>query len=533
MMLVRCIEGARRPSVVTLPVDEGTIFGIYLLEDVLESESGLRATVLRLDGVAPPPQSVLVLNLEVVRSASTNGHQFQVRAVGRKVTVELTRTDRRSRATRNGEIKPGTRVEVSAGAWKRFDFVLQLHSGGAADASASAASGNKSAGALVAERGALWRIPTGGTLAKNGIKALKEWLKGMGARLGLSATTTRFLIMGLVFLLVAGLAWYQQYSRAQDAEFKAKQAGDTLARAEAARKASLDGEQACLAERQVLVQKLGKEEEALRLKAEAALSISAALGVAVDEGGPLYGGEAVRDLDTSHQKSTLSAVVTAMQEWKAGPPEVRGCLDLAGLLPTDLPRYALVWHPDLKMVCPDASAVVTLDGLDLMGRWGLSKRVAKEFGVEDPALSGVDARTYPRWSLQTTLSALRNVQQSLLQYDGRGRPSTGPSESQLWSLAILGAYERMPSPAEGAMDLNAALCVQGILDAQVAEGKTAVPGEPLLPPIAAILNGDQKLTLTPTPGCPWPTGALDDGIRAAFRAVALLAVTDTPPPAPQ
>ena len=81
MMLVRCIEGSRRPSVVTLPVEEGTIFGVYLLEDVLESDSGLRATVLRLDGVAPPPQSVLERALEVVNSTSSGGQQFQVRAV--------------------------------------------------------------------------------------------------------------------------------------------------------------------------------------------------------------------------------------------------------------------------------------------------------------------------------------------------------------------------------------------------------------------------------------------------------------------
>ncbi|HND29059.1 MAG TPA: hypothetical protein PLA94_03635 [Myxococcota bacterium] len=531
MMLVKCVEGNRRPAVVTLAVDEGDIFGIYLLEDVVESDSGLRATVLRPVGVDPPPQSVLVMELEVVPSASRTGHLFQVRAIGRKVTVELARTDRRSRATRNGEIRPGTKVEVAASAYRRFDFVLQLQGGSGSDAMAATASGNKSAAQLANQRATLWRIPGASSLARNAEKALKDGLKDFGKRLGLSATTTRFLVTGLFFLAGAGAVWYREYSRAEEAATEASKAKEMAARAGQAREASLQGEQACLAERQVLVKKLGNEDEAKRLAAESAMSASSAVGVAIEVGGGLFGADSTRKIDDNSRPALIDAVVAAMEKVPEAPA-AEGCMALEGLLSTDLPRYLLLWSPDPESLCPDAGSRLTRNGVELVGRWGLSERMSKEFGVEDPALQGGgEPRVYPRWSLQTLAVADRQIQQALLTFDARGRPTVNPSESQAWALTLVGAYNQLGSPAEGALNSEAPKCVAELLEAQLNASGSATPGSPVLPPLSEIAAETKALSLSPTPGCPWNPATITEAAQNTIRAMAALAVVSPTAPA--
>ena len=105
-------------------------------------------------------------------------------------------------------------------------------------------------------------------------------------------------------------------------------------------------------------------------------------------------------------------------------------------------RYQLVCTPNYSVVD---------GGINRAGPWGLSERVAGEFGDQESAEAVADEtqptslRMYPRWSASTLAIGLREVQFALLTSDTGPRPPTVPSQAHLWTLALWDAYNRLPS----------------------------------------------------------------------------------------
>jgi hypothetical protein len=219
-----------------------------------------------------------------------------------------------------------------------------------------------------------------------------------------------------------------------------------------------------------------------------------------------------------------------------GDPEP--CLDQEAALGKDLPRYLLLWHPDPHHTCP-ADYESGEGGVRTVGRFGLSDRVAREFGAEGDRGTGGgtdalqvllgDPRREDRWAAFTVAHAYRRAVEVLLRTEASDRLPTLQSQSHVWGLALLDAYNRMPSPAGGVLDSTLATCVDGLLREQAQRATPAVAGEPLRPDLVAVAEGEIRVSPTPTPGCPWPADAIRTGADAALRAVARLASVAEPP----
>ena len=68
------------------------------------------------------------------------------------------------------------------------------------------------------------------------------------------------------------------------------------------------------------------------------------------------------------------------------------------------------------------------------------------------------------------------------------------------------------------MDRPMESCLTDLISEVAQRYQPAEPGQPVLPPIAAIAGGEE-LRITPTSGCPWPAGVMNQGAAAAVRAV--------------
>ena len=168
-------------------------------------------------------------------------------------------------------------------------------------------------------------------------------------------------------------------------------------------------------------------------------------------------------------------------------------------------------------------------GINRAGPWGLSERVAGEFGDQDSAEAVADEsqqgslRMYPRWSASTLAIGLREVQFALLTSDTGPRPPTVPSQAHLWTLALWDAYNRLPSPASGVMDKPVGYCIEEMITKMMDDDSTSIPGAPVLPDIVAVAEGE-KIVVSPTSGCPWTDGVFQQGAQAAIKSVANYAV---------
>ena len=120
-------------------------------------------------------------------------------------------------------------------------------------------------------------------------------------------------------------------------------------------------------------------------------------------------------------------------------------------------------------------------GINRMGPWGLSTRVAKEFGAQNLSAGGEagalqqlaeqlgDVRMAVHWSATTLTMGLREVQLTLLTSDTGTRPVVAPSQMHLWSLTLWDAYNRLPSPASGVLDKPVGYCVDELIGKLPAE----------------------------------------------------------------
>jgi len=524
--IVECTEPRGRPLRVSLSLSDSWTFCVYLLPDALDSERGLRATVLRPANEDPPPGALLVLELRL-SSDMVGLSSFRVLRVGRQLQVEQIRPEVRSRVVADTEVRAGSRVEVTLPDMRRFEFSVHLASQLVQDVQASVGgSGLSRSRVLSTSSGALWLVPTIWNVTADWYSWTVNNLRSLASRLGLSTRMIGLIMMVGVLMVGFGLAYYIKYQETVTAQEEMAEAQDALTRAEAAQQAAILSELACLDERQGLIDQLGDSQARMALMAEQSLSISAARTAAREMGGARMGSDEALAFDEQAVGPLKAQVVSGMAGVGDLPDlsDQARCLYQQGSISQDLPTYALVWHPDPEQICP-SNYRSNLNGVELVGRWGLSDRVVAQFGGTTPISdAGVDPRADDRWSAQTLSTGLRTIQKSLLGADVIERPPVLPSQSQLWSLAIFSAYARMPMTPEGVLDQGAEDCVEGLVLDLASVANQSAPGEPLLPDISAVADGVVTVPAKPTPGCPWPPSAMLDGARASMKAAATLAL---------
>ncbi len=526
-LTLQCFEPQARPSRVAIRLEAGEIFAVLLLQESTnggapaESSAQLRQTVLRRADEAPPPGATLLLEAEIREGRPGDPRVLRARNVPGAVKLEILRPDVRSIATMGSEWRSGTRLEASLDDLSSVVFTLEVQAEVAQGARAGVGAGRLRRADQVesAMSSAFWIIPTAAaTLADPKARAM-TWIATQAKKAGISpALFSPLLFMSGIGVGLGFLA-YREYSKAQEAEEKAAIAEERAMAAEAGRDAALVAEAACVEERKELAGELDDQDTTRALQAEIALSAPLSQAVAVEMGGARMGTAEALTFDQQATDNAKKHAATEMAKLRDAPENTERCLGLAEILGQDLPPYVLLWHPDPELVCPDKYAVVDA-GVDRMGAWGLSKRASLVFGSSDGAPGGgADPRVNDRWSAHTMATGLRAFENALLAADTGPRPPVAPGQAQLWSLALWDAYNRMPDPAEGVMNEAPEACIANLVAEIAATSPPAAPGQPVLPDIVAVALG-QPLQVSPTAGCPWPSGALNMGAKAAFRAVA-------------
>lgn len=524
--LVECIEPNARPARRSLVLDRGDVFVVYVLPLPPDTPRTLRRTVVRLEDDDPPEGARRAISLRVAPSG------LVVQDVARGASLEQIRGDLRSQVVAGVRLPTNALYELVLSDGTRVHLGLLLHEQIERGTTIGVAgSGTKTSRVKYATDNVWWLITDSkGIIVTLGIDAwdaVRDRLIAMGV-------DGRVLVFVGGLVLTGAAAWYA-YSTTTAATARADEAETALELAEAAQAASLATELACLEQRRDLVAQLGASSEQRKLAAEMALVLPLAQTTSIELGGTRMAGDELMALDSLYKPNLLQAVVARFDE---GEGDAEACLEQDAALGKDLPAYLLTWHPDPALVCP-LEYVSEEDGVRRVGRFGLSDRVAREFGAAGHANTGTsegaldellgDPRREDRWSAFTLATAYRKVQETVLRTRLTERPPTLPSQSQLWTLALLDAYNRMPSPAGGALDVDAKGCIEKLLRDRVTNAPPAAPGEPLLPDLNAVAAGDLPLVATPTPGCPWPQGALADGADNALRAVARLATVQGAP----
>ena len=523
-VLLECIEPHSRPARRTLTVRDGEEVALYVLAFDPKAPAGLRRTALREIDQNPPPGAQLLCWLRI------DGDGLVISDVGRGLTLELLRSDLRSQVTSGVRLASNTLLECTLHDQSRIGFSLSLTRSMARGASVGVSgSGTRTSRVRFATDNVWWLITdTKGIL----VSVTQEiWDRGrdMLLRMGIDGRVLSFVGGLLIAAAVGGYAAYNRHMAANAAEERAEQAQSALVLAEAAQAASLATELACLEQRADLVEKMGDLEAQAELSARQALAFPQAGIVSRELGGQRMGEAAVRELDLAYVPGIVASVVARMRDAPKGDPDP--CLAQDASLGPDLPRYLLLWHPDPALTCPSDFEAAD-GGVRLIGRWGLSDRLALSFasggdlgtGTDPEVLSELlgDSRREDRWSAFTLALAYRRILETLLRYDRTDRAPVLPSQAHLWALALLDAYNRMPSPADGVLDAAAEDCVNQLVLNTLNTAPPATPGEAILPDIARVATSDVQIAAAPTPGCPWPRNALQDGADAALRAAARL-----------
>ena len=528
---LECTESPARPAVVAIRLQPSESVAVYALADALEVDNGLRATVLRRTDQDPPAGALLILELDLQESGGQP--TLRVLATGAEASTDWLRPDTRTRVASGTLLRPGCRLEATLRRHRRVQFTLQA-SGESASTAASVVSGSgtRSSQALASANSATWLVPTVWKVLTDFDGIFIDSAAAIGKRFGLSARSVAWSTT-LWFAFAGGAyAFYTQRQATQEAEGVAASTAEDLGRSEAARAVALESEQRCLVERAGLAQRLNDAEAAITLQAERAIAASASRGVSIELGGARMGSAELAAFDAialADLTPEIAGRMAAMPVVDAG-----ACLGQQLALGADLPTYLLLWFPDPKLACPVSYGAV-VDGTSLAGRWGLSARVAREFGSDDPALDAAlgidgdeaDPRANDRWSALTLARGAREVLTTLLRHDPSGREPVAPSQAQVWGLALFGAYNAMPTQADGVLDWKASACVGQLLDDLQASAGPAAPGTPLLPEISLVASGAVEIVARPTPGCPWPADAIGTGADAALRAVSRLGITPT------
>ena len=518
--IIQCYEPQSRPPQVSLGVEPGEEFSVYLLVDTVDKATlGLRTTVLRQPGDAPPADAIFLFSAVT----ASNRADLRIRRINRRVPVDLIRPDMQSLVTAGMDFESGSRFEVSLPNARPVQFGLQ-YATQVVQGAKTAVGSRSTRRAMETAAAHLWMVPTARAIISSPMSRVVAGVQNAARKIGISPAILMMFAVAVVPILLSLAVALWQTRKASLLEDEAEVAQEQLAKAEAGIEAALAAEAACVAERKDVVAELADLEEKRELQAEIALATPLSQTMSIELGGSRMGTEDALAIDQQYIADTQDLVILEMQKLRGGAKDATRCLSHEGVLGHDLPRYTLLWHPDPNLVCPLGYAVVE-GGVDRMGSWGISARVAEEFGATQPkpgdAKADVmtDLRSNDRWSSHILANGLRAVQESILAADTENRAPVSPGQAHLWSLAVWDAYNSMPTPADGVMDQTVDVCVSELILELARTSKPAVPGEPILPDISLVARGEQVPVIHPTAGCPWPSDALQTGALAAVRAV--------------
>jgi len=534
MITVQCLEPDTMPLMITLDVQMLQRFRLYILSDVRHgSASSIRSSILLFSHEDPPPEALLVGELDVYDPGAGDPPLFRIRKMGSRCHIDLIRPNVRSRLTEGGEIQHGSRIEVILQDTRRILLTMQMESDAFNRSDAVGGGSLKHKESPGVSSGWFLYNSVFQLITLNGI-VIRSWLEKFARRVGIHPYVIAIILS--VGLLI-GFAVYTAYNRnnaAKVAEDQVANLEDAQEVLEESRANALANEMACLEERQALAGRLKDIAEQKKVLAKQALNFSFAQSVSEDIGGKRMVSKPTEPFDEQYRKNTLKAVVFAIETVQANAQEMDFCLEQNPVLGADLPRYMLTWHPDRDLVCPLEYSAIE-GGINRMGPWGLSTRVAKEFGAQNLSAGGEagseqlaeqlgDPRMAARWSATTLAIGMREVQFTLLTTDTGTRPVVAPSQMHLWSLALWDAYNRLPSPASGVLDKPVGYCVEETIVKLMKNPDPSVPGQPILPDLTTIASGDKTLSISPSASCPWPTGVFEDAAEAAIQAVANLSI---------
>jgi hypothetical protein len=534
MITVQCLEPNTLPLVVALETEMLQRFRMYILSDVrFGMGSSIRSSILLHADEDPPPEAILVAEMDVYDPGAGDPPLFRIRKMGSRCVIDLIRPNVRSRLSEGGEIQHGSRVEIILQDARRILLTMQMESDAFHRSSAVGGGSLKHKEPQGVSSGWFLYNSVFQIITLNGV-LVKAWLEKFARRVGFHPYVIAIV---LTVGLVIGLSLYAVYSRGQKAQVAQDQvanledAQDVL---EQSRANALANEMACLEERQALAGRLKDIAEQKRMLAKQALNFGFSQSIAEDIGGKRMVSKPSIPFDEQYQKNTLKTIVSVIDTVGADATDMVFCMEQHPVLGADLPRYLLTWHPDRDLVCPLEYSVID-QGINRMGSWGLSTRVAKEFGAQNLSAGGQtgsqqlaeqlgDPRMAARWSATTLAIGLREVQFTLLTTDTGTRPVVAPSQMHLWSLSLWDAYNRLPSPASGVLDKPVGYCVDELIGKMMKDPEPSVPGQPILPDLTAVAAGEKTIAVSPSPSCPWPTGVFQKSAEAAIQSVANLSV---------
>jgi hypothetical protein len=534
IILVQCIEPNALPLLVAHEVKLLETFRLFILSDTRSSSgNSLRKSIIISAEEDPPPEATLAFELDVYDPGAGDSIVFRVRRMGARVYIDWIRPNVRSRISEGHELPTGARLEFILHDARRVLVTLQMESE-LLKSSLDAIGGGVIRHKAKEDTSAAWYLyysffqlmVMNTTLLRDKVNL---WLR----RRGLHPWVVLAVLSVGTLILLAGYAAYNRHQAAKTAEEKSKALEEMNARVEEARQNALENEMACLQERQSLARRLQDIESSNKALITQAVSYTFSQSVAIEVGGNRMGDDSLKTFDDQFQSSTTQGILDRIDSVPGDTAAMSFCLEQEQVLGMDLPRYMLTWHPDPTVICPLNYATID-KGIDRKGSWGLSDRVAKEFGSQNFSEGGQagemqlteqlgSPRMAPRWSATTLAIGIREVQFTLLTADTGGRPPVAPSQTHLWSLAIWDAYNRVPSPANGVMDKPIGFCVDEMLNRVMSTGGASEPGSPVLPDITLVASESKSLVVPPSPGCPWPTDAFTLGAKSSLRAVANMA----------
>jgi hypothetical protein len=535
--IVQCIEPDRLPIEIKLEVRDGEKFCVFLLPntsrrpgDTGASSGSLRSTILLRSETDPPPEASLVFEVSIYDPGTGDPVTMRTQRLGSSVNTDYVRPHVRSRVTPGMELRSGSRLEVILLDLRRVTFTLQLEEEISSRASRAIGGGGvrhkqpKAGGDT-----AYFLYNTARSVLTINLQYLIARATSALTKLGIPPWIIPLAITAI--LVVGGLAYfaYTQAQAANEAEEMAAASEEARAQAEASASISLENELTCLAQTQDLAQRLQLRDLGNKAMIRETLGFTFTNSVVLGEGGAQYGDSDVISFDKEQQDALIEAIFVKFENLSGAAEDASICLGQASVLEPDLPVYTLLWHPDPEFVCPSDYAAVD-DGIDRVGRFGLSMRVKRQYGgiERDQQLAqasgddgvNTDARMAVRWAAEKHALGLREVQTALFAADTGNRVAVAPSQGHLWVLTLWDAYNRMPSPADGALDNPVGMCITEMMQQVGRQARPAEPGAPLLPNLVEVALGDEKIRLSPTPGCPWPDGAIQKGAQQAILAVA-------------
>ena len=316
----------------------------------------------------------------------------------------------------------------------------------------------------------------------------------------------------LPYLLMGAGALYLYYVNRQGTaqlENRLQTTTAELKKTQAALAAVAESEQQCQASRNQLSDQL--DNRRLHQKTAAATSLAAAFSRSntqlIAPPGPV-------PVDEAWTALLIDYLATLTLDPPVDPGLWTPCLAQNAVLASDLPPYVLLVSPAGGQ-CPDGAVHVNGPVIQA-GRWGISQRLAREFG---PAMEGLGPEPLlnDTWAAEILAESLRTVRRAMLT-SSTDRPPVAPGEADAWSLALWVAYNDLPSLAEGLLDDSADRCISQLMNDLSQEGPAAL-NEPILPELSGVARGAALKGVQARPGCPWPSGEWTKAASVAVEAI--------------